>query len=71
MPRKVPVIITSSLPPAVEGQPYLVQLEATGCTAIWRVTGLPSGLTATSGGLISGIPAITGPFDITVEAACK
>jgi hypothetical protein len=64
-----PVITTKALPAGVKGKPYKFQLTATGCPpkgCTWAVSGLPSGLRASSTGLISGTPALTGSYHVTV-----
>jgi len=45
-------------------------LVASGGTApyTWSVTGLPAGLTASSGGLVSGTPTTSGTYSVTVTA---
>ncbi len=57
-------IITDSLPPAKVGDAYSVQLERSGgiATASWSVTQgtLPSGMTLSPGGLLSGTPSVAG-----------
>lgn len=61
-------IITGSLPGAVQGQAYSVQLNATGGVApySWSATGLPAGLTCSSTGLISGTPTVSGTFSAVI-----
>lgn len=57
-----PFVVTSTLPPATEGANYSAQLSATGGQPpyTWSLSpgsaGLPSGLTLTSDGQISGTP---------------
>ncbi|MBQ3447365.1 MAG: putative Ig domain-containing protein, partial [Synergistaceae bacterium] len=66
-----PSISTSSLPDATEGTSYTANLTATGTTPItWRVGSgsLPSGLTLSSSGTISGTPAESGIFRFSVNA---
>lgn len=66
-------VVTTSLAVAVRSSTYTQQLLATGGTPpyTWSVTGgsLPSGLSLNpSNGVISGIPAVTGTFSVTVTA---
>ena len=66
-----PTITTTSLPDAVKGTAYSVQLTASGeGTITWAVSSgiLPDGLTVSSTGLLSGTPTETGTFTITVKA---
>lgn len=68
-PSSGPVITTKALPAGVKGRAYSFQLTATGCPpkgCAWTVVGLPAGLRASRSGLISGTPATTGSFHITV-----
>jgi hypothetical protein len=66
-------IVPPSLPAAAYGQAYAQTLQATGGvpTYKWSITSgsLPSGLTLSSGGLISGTPAASGTstFTVTVQ----
>ncbi len=62
------LVITSAggvLPDAIVGLPYSISLQATGGTApfIWTLASgqLPAGLTLSTGGVISGTPAIANP----------
>ena len=59
-------VSTSELTPGIAGGNFLSQLEATGGTApyVWTVSGLPSGLSSTSEGTVSGVA--TAPFDGSV-----
>lgn len=65
---------TTSLPAATPGRPYSFQLEFTnpeaGWPVIWDITSgaLPSGLTLSESGLISGTPAGTDTKTFTVRA---
>ena len=64
-----PKITTKKLPDAVQGSAYSVSLEATGTPAItWSATGLPSGLSMTTNGNISGTPSKSGKFKVKVSA---
>jgi hypothetical protein len=49
---------------------YSVQLQSTGGTppVSWAISPLPPGLTATTGGLISGTPTTAGSAAVTVTA---
>lgn len=51
-------ITTQSLPAATVGQPYMAQLIAAGGTPpyTWSATGLPPGLSISTGGTITGVP---------------
>jgi hypothetical protein len=66
-------ITTDSLPGAIVGTPYSQTLSATGGTApyTWsRQSGsLPSGMTLSSDGIISGTPAGTGTFSFAARVA--
>jgi len=76
LPRPIPsppsvIITTMALPPAMQDRAYKFQLAGTGCPSIfWTVKGLPSGLSATSKGLISGVPTKTGNYEVAVSARC-
>lgn len=66
-----PLIITSSLPVGLAGANYSVSLTASGTTPItWNIVrgNLPSGLTLSSLGEISGIPIESGTFAFTLDA---
>ncbi len=62
-------ITTSSVPNATNGQAYSVTLLATGGTTPykWSATGLPAGLTMSSGGTISGTPTSSGTFSFAAK----
>jgi hypothetical protein len=64
-------IMTSSLPNATHGVAYSVQLGATSASdmQVWRVTSgsLPSGLSLSFAGVISGTPASAGTSSFTVQ----
>lgn len=65
-------ITTTALPEATVGQSYRAQLSASdGSGAVsgsWSASGLPEGLGLdTSGGLISGTPASSGEYTVTVS----
>ncbi len=66
------VIATTTLPTAVQGQAYSVQLVATGGVGpyTWSVTlgALPSGMTLSASGLLAGTPTVSGVFAVTVSA---
>ena len=67
-----PTITTSSLPSGRAGQSYSQTLSASGSTPItWSVSSgsLPTGLTLSSVGLLSGTPTASGSFTFTVKAA--
>jgi hypothetical protein len=66
-----PVITTETLPNGEIDIPYSQTLTATGATPItWVLQGgsLPTGLSLSSAGVISGTPTITGTFFISVRA---
>jgi hypothetical protein len=61
---------TSSLPPAATGQSYTAQLNAAGGSApyAWTLTGtLPTGMSLSSSGVLTGTPQQTGVFPFTVQ----
>ncbi|GAC1702498.1 MAG: hypothetical protein NVS9B4_08040 [Candidatus Acidiferrum sp.] len=66
-------VSTASLPNATAGTAYSQQLQSGGGTApiTWSVTlgSLPTGLTLSSGGLISGTPTAPATSNFTVQAA--
>ncbi|MDO8412302.1 MAG: putative Ig domain-containing protein [Gallionellaceae bacterium] len=59
---------TASLPSGTINKAYSTTLSATGGTSpyTWTVTGLPAGLTLSSG-KISGTPTVTGTFNLTLK----
>lgn len=65
-------ISPATLPNGAHGSAYVpVQFTTAGGGAFqppftWSATGLPSGLTMTPGGLLSGTPTVSGTFDITI-----
>ena len=64
------VIITKSLPTALAGNLYSVQLVASGVPPYhWTVLSgtLPPGLTLNSDGFLQGVPQQAGRFDFVVE----
>lgn len=68
----VPVILTSGLPQATIGEAYTASLEAVdddGDTLSWNVSGLPSGLSVSTGGILSGTPSIEGSFDVLASVS--
>lgn len=65
-------IITTSLPSATEGLAYSVQLQATGGSGnyAWSLasgSSLPTGLSLSASGLISGTPTVSGSFSFTIQ----
>ena len=66
----IPVsITTSNLGNATQGSSYSLQLNAINGTApyTWSATGLPAGLSVSTGGQISGSPSVSGNFTVTVR----
>lgn len=67
------ITTTSPLPGATESQSYSLQFAATGGTApyTWTLASglLPTGMTLTSGGLLSGTPTATVTTTFTVKVA--
>lgn len=61
-------LTTPTLPSGTVNQPYSFQLGASGGTApyTWSATGLPTGLTCSSSGLISGTPTTAGSYTATI-----
>ncbi|MGH9627171.1 MAG: putative Ig domain-containing protein, partial [Bryobacteraceae bacterium] len=70
-PAPLTILSPSSLPPGLVGQPYSVQLQASGGFPpyTWTRTGgsLPPGLNLSSEGLIAGSPSAPGTFAFTVR----
>lgn len=65
-------ISTTTLPDGESGEAYAANLEANGGKTpyAWNATGLPAGLTCSTGGTISGIPVgEVGGFNVTVAVA--
>jgi hypothetical protein len=62
------IVNTSPLPAATAGNSYSVQFTATGGTGIYTWTGaqLPSWLTVSSAGVLTGTPPTAGPVSFTV-----
>jgi hypothetical protein len=69
--ERAPTIQTASVRPADLGEPYTMQLEATGGTGAytWSVIegALPAGLTLAASGMISGTPTEVGSSTFTVR----
>jgi hypothetical protein len=66
-----PLVITSTtVASGTSNQPYSATLSATGGTApyTWSVSGLPTGLSLGSNGVISGTPTATGNFSLAITA---
>ena len=66
-----PTITTTTLPDGITGTAYSKTLTATGTTPInWAIANgnLPTGLTLSTSGTISGTPTTTGTFNFTVKA---
>ncbi|MCL2783826.1 MAG: putative Ig domain-containing protein, partial [Propionibacteriaceae bacterium] len=69
--NELPVIITQTLPDGWVGRTYGVTLIVTGTPPItWSLAGgmLPSGLTMSTTGQITGIPIVAGVYTFTVSA---
>jgi alpha-tubulin suppressor-like RCC1 family protein len=65
----LPVWSTTSLTDVASGSAYSVQLVATNAVSFALKTGtLPTGLSLSSGGLISGTPSAAGSFSFTITA---
>lgn len=64
-------ITTTTLPDATDGKAYSFQLQATGGVQpyTWSIaTGaLPTGITLSPSGLLSGTPSVTGAFNFTAQ----
>ncbi|MGE5112091.1 MAG: putative Ig domain-containing protein [Acidobacteriaceae bacterium] len=62
-------VTTTSVPNATSGQSYSVTLMASGGTTPykWSATGLPAGVSMSSGGVISGTPTSSGTFSFTAK----
>ncbi len=69
-PAVIPAIMTAeNLGTFKVGESVSIQLEATGTTPItWKTDNLPSGLTISDNGLISGTSSTAGTFSISVTA---
>ncbi len=64
------VILTTALPNGQVGVAYSVQFYAANGKPpyTWAATGLPAGVTMSSGGLLGGVPTADGPFTVAVTA---
>jgi hypothetical protein len=62
------LITTTSLSAATAGAPYSQSLSAAGGSGgyAWSATGLPQGLSVSADGQISGTPATTGSFPVSI-----
>jgi len=70
VPQPALQITTASLPGASAGAPYNVTLAASGGGSLtWSLAGgsLPAGLTLGSNGVVSGTPAASGSYTLTVR----
>ena len=64
-----PAFNTSSLPDGALGEAYEAMLYASGSKPIsWSATGLPSGLSLSSDGILSGTPSGAGEYSVAVKA---
>jgi len=63
-----PVVTTTSLPDGTTGTSYSKQLTKTGQDGSWTILrgNLPTGVTLSASGLLSGTPTATGDFGFTV-----
>jgi large repetitive protein len=68
--QAVLTITTASLPNGLVGTAYSATLAARGGAPpyTWAVSGLPAGITATTGGVLSGTPTASGPFNVNATA---
>lgn len=64
-------ITTTDIPPAQLGQSFTADFGATGGTTpyTWTATGLPSGVTFSSAGILGGTPSALGMFPIVVTVS--
>lgn len=62
-------ILNNELPKGCNGTPYTATIYGNGGVTpyTYTISGLPLGLTATTGALISGTPTDTGPFQISIQ----
>ena len=60
----------TTLPPATQSVAYSFQMASTGGIApvTWGASGLPTGLTISNAGAISGTPSTNGTFTVTITA---
>lgn len=63
-----PVVTPLNLNDARVGENYSRQITAANSPTRFNITGLPPGLTATEGGIISGFPTAEGTYTVTVVA---
>jgi putative Ig domain-containing protein len=62
-------ITTSSLPAGTQGVAYpstTLQAQGGQTPYIWSATGLPTGLSLSQAGVLSGTPTVSGPFSVVV-----
>ena len=64
----LPVIASSLVAIAAENVPFFYQISATGTVTSYNATGLPTGLSVNSAGLISGTVTSTGSYPVTLTA---
>jgi hypothetical protein len=69
-PYPAVVVADQSFTGATVGQPYTAQLQASGGdgTYTWTAAGVPSGMSVSSAGVLSGTPAASGTFTFTATA---
>jgi len=68
-PAPTPVVVVpSTIPQGTVGETYRLQLSATPSASSWSATGLPTNLSISNSGLISGTPTVAGDFRVSVTA---
>jgi hypothetical protein len=71
VPAQLPTITTTALPDGTVGISYSIGLKSQSQSAAWSLTTgtLPTGLSLSAAGTISGTPTAAGDFTFTVKAA--